>query len=157
MTDCVRELCLLSILSGAALSLMPEGGTKRLLRVVSTAALLALILNAAHRLDLSAYPLDFARWREREQELSAQADETRDALSRLVIEGEYAAYIQDKAAQLGVKVTEVRIATHWAEGVWVPESAVIRGVDAKDRAALASLLLSELGIPYERQEWPDDG
>lgn len=158
MRDCIRELCVLSLFCGAALSLCPEGGVKRLLRCLGTAALLALLLNALGKLDLSGYPLDAARFHERERELSLMGDELRRELNRHVIEEEYAAYIQDKAAELGLTAEEIRIGVRWsAEGVWIPESSRIRCGTAEERERLRTVLEADLGIPAERQEWIEDG
>ncbi len=158
MRDCIRELCVLSLFLGAALSLCPEGGTKRVLRLFSTAALLALILNAAGRLDLSAYPLDLALYREREMQLAERGEELRQEMNRLVIEQEYAAYIQDKAASMGIALRDVRIGVRWSsEGVWIPESSSIGCEGDAERSLIGTVLESELGIAAERQVWLGDG
>lgn len=158
MRDCVRELCVLSIFCGASLSLCPEGGVRRVLSLLSTAALLALVLSSLRLLQLDDYPLDLARYRERERQLTVRSGEAREALNRLVIEGEYAAYIRDKAASMGIAVEDVRIGVRWsAEGVWVPESSQMRAADGEQRSLLGAVLEGDLGIPEERQEWLDDG
>ena len=158
MIEGIREVCVLSIFCGAALSICPEGGAKRVLRLLSTAALLALILNSTGQLDLDAYPLELARYHEREQELTEQSGAAREQFNRLVIEREYASYIEDKAAALGIDAEEVRIAVRWsAEGLWVPESSSIRCPDGEARRLLGEILEADLGIASERQEWGEDG
>ncbi len=154
MREGLRQLCVLAICSGVLLSLTPEGGAKRVLQVLVSAALLVTVFRTLGCLDNTALAPELARYRELERSLSARGSEARDRLNRLVIEQEYREYIESRAAALGIETAEVRIELRWsAEGFWIPERSRIRLPDAGGREALGRILETDFGIPPERQEW----
>ena len=154
MKDCVRALCILSVFCGAALSLCPEGGGKRVLRVLETAVLLAVILRGLGQLDLSPYTAELAKLHEKELELSGRAEALESRLDSLVIEEEYRAYFEKRAETCGVGPIEVHIRARWnKDGLWVPDSASIRLSTDRGKEELSRILTGDLGIPAEKQEW----
>lgn len=155
--DCIRELCVLSVFCGAVLSLCPEGGVKRILRVLEVVVLLAVILNGIGRLDLSPNTLELARLQEKEKELLNGTEEMKNRLDRFVIEEEYRSYVQERAETAGVAPTEILIRTRWStEGFWIPDSSRICLDGNNARNTLSAILSGELGIPPDRQEWVAD-
>ena len=158
MRECVRALCILSIVCGAVLSLCPEGVAKKILRVLPTVVLLAVIFDCMGKLDLAPYSLELARSREWENTLLRDSGEMSDRLNRLVIEQEYASYVERRAEAAGVTVSEIRIRARWSkEGLWLPDSSRIHLIRESEKEVLAQILLAELGIPREHQEWTVDG
>ncbi len=156
--DCVREICVVSIFCGAVLSLCPEGGAKRILQILQPIVLLAVILNNIGKLDLSPYALYSASFHEREISLLQDSEAIKNRLDRLVIEAEYASYIERRAEAAGIPATEIQIRARWSkEGFWMPDSSRIRLPTESGRDELSRCLLGELGIPPERQEWIVDG
>ena len=157
MRECVRDLCLLSILFSAVVWLAPEGGAKQVLRILCSLALLAVILRSFNGLDLSLYAVEATKYRELEAELSSKGSEFRDRLNRRIIEEEYRTYIMDKAAGLGICTEEVKIGVRWnTEGVWVPDRSSIRLKSSEGISPLSAILLTELGISMQNQEWITD-
>ena len=157
MRDCIRTLCLMSILFSAAVWIAPQGGAKQVLRILCSLALLASVLRSVSGIDFSSYALESAKYREREAELVSKGTELRDRLNRLIIEEEYRTYIEDKAAELGICAEEVRIGVRWStDGVWVPDRSRIRLKSSEGVSQLSTLLLTELGIPLQKQEWALD-
>lgn len=155
MTELVERLCVLSVVFGLALSLMPEGGVKKLTGAVAAAALLLCLLDGVNAVDTGELLMDAARYRELSASLTADADALRSRLDRRVIEQECETYIEDKAAALGARVLSVRVTAVWsAEGYWLPEAVSVSGSWSEAaRARLSGLMETELGIPAERQEW----
>ena len=154
MRECVRELCVVSIFCGAVLSLCPEGGAKKILRILETAALLAVILNSVGKLDLETYSLQLARIHEMEEKLESDSIQLKSRLDRLVIEDEYVSYLEKRAEAAGINPIEIRILARWnKEGLWMPDSARIHLSSENGRYELAQILVGDLGIPAERQEW----
>ena len=155
MTELVERLCVLSVVFGLALSLMPEGGVKKLTSAVAAAALLLCLLDGVDAVDTGGLLMDAARYRELSASLTADADALRSRLDRRVIEQECETYIEDKAAALGARVLSVRVTAVWsAEGCWLPEAVSVSGRWSEAaRARLSGLMETELGIPAERQEW----
>lgn len=155
MADCIRQLCGLSVFCGIALTLAPEGSTRRMLSFACAVVLLACVLSGLRNLDTDAYALELAQIREREQRFLQHSEDVRTELDRRVIEERCRTYIWDKARELGLTLTDVRVSVQWSlEGVWVPYAAVLDGtLSETDRKRLGEKIETELGIPAERQEW----
>lgn len=155
----IRQLCAMSVLCGAALTMCPEGGVKRVTETVCTAVLLLTLLSPFAGIDLDFYALSEARRHEAETELFSRAEKVEERLNRIVIEGEYAAYIMDKAAQLGMTEIYAEVTARWElDGLWVPYSAQLSAQgDWRQKDELGRIIRDDLGIPFERQQWHGDG
>lgn len=158
IASAIRQLCAVSILCGAALSIAPEGVVKRVLEIVCSVVVISAVFQPLIGLDLTAYALELARTQELEAELEEQGTELNDRLNRLVIEERCGTYIMDKAQELGVELSGVWVTARWSlEGYWLPWSAELTGeAGDEQRAQLAGKLEAELGIPAERQQWSGD-
>ena len=155
----IRQLCAMSLLCGAALTLTPQGGAKRVTEILCTAVLVLTVLSPLKELDLDAYALSVAKYRETEAELFHKGEEAGERLNRLVIEREYESYIMDKAKNLGLTITEVQIEVEWSlDGLWIPYGAEVHVQgDSTTKDDLGRILRDDLGIPFERQQWYEDG
>ena len=155
----IRGICALSILCGAAMSIMPEGGAKRVAGILTAAILLTAILTPVKDIDLQSYALLAARYREQEAALTAQGEEINERLNRAVIERECEAYIMDKAKEIDIDIKEADVEVQWnTERVWTPYSACITAHAASaQKTALEDAVAAELGIPGERVTWRSDG
>lgn len=67
----------------------------------------------------------------------------------LGIQQRTAAYISEKAAQLGLSCRP-RVETAWRDGVPYPSGVTL---DIAENQALAEVLTDELGIPPSQQHW----
>lgn len=146
-----------SLLCAAAEALMPQGAVKRVGKLVCGLVLLAAILSPLTGLDLSGSQ----RWLEdylaaldlREAEL----EETVNGQMKGIIEQEYAAYIVDKAAQLGLTCglrVECRISE---EGLCLPVRAEVSGgLTEEERLRLVQIIESDLGIPESEQIYMEE-
>lgn len=159
MENCIRILCVLSVICSLALNLTPEGKDKQVMRFACSIVLLSAILSSFQAPDWEHYALETAKLREREQRFLQNAGEMEQELQRSVIEEAYGTYIRNKAGLLQIKLEDASVTAQWSlEGLWVPHSAVLRGaVEEQDRALFSALLETELGIPRERQRWISDG
>ena len=140
-------LITVSVLCAVADSLMPAGAVKQAGRLVCGLVLLCAVLAPVPGLDLEAGQ----RWLEhyhsevelRKKVLEEQVDEG----MKTIIEREYAAYVMDKAAELGVDC-QAQIQCRMQDELLLPEEAVVRGVfTQEEQAALAHVLEQDLGIP----------
>ena len=154
----IRQLCAIALLCGAALSILPEGGVKRVAEVVCTASLILAIVSPLKSLDMEGYALESAKRHELEAALTDEAEDARRRLNRLVIEQEYEAYIMDKALELGLEGLAVDVEVQWSlEGLWMPYGASVSGVCGQTgKEKLSALMAADLGIPYERQRWDSE-
>ena len=155
MSELFMQLCSVSVVSGAILSLMPEGGSKKVFRILCTAALISCIVQPFLGFDFQAYAAESAKLHEMESAFIQNAAQAKDNLSRKVIHQQYREYILDKACELGLDELEAEIHTQWSEeGLWVPFSIQISGNwDEAQKLTLKKIISDELGIPDERQQW----
>ena len=140
-------------ISGAAVvcavcgQLTPKGPVKQMTETLCGLVLTLALLSPLLELDLSAYALNLARYREAGAALTEEASEISRRLDRRVIEEELRAYILDKAAAL----TDARVELAWStEGLWVPVAAELWG---PYDPTVEAVIESELGIPAEKQTW----
>ena len=158
MREVFRELIGLSVFSGVILLLCPEGGAKRVLNVLCTAALALTVLPALHIPD--------ANWEASaaDQVLSPRQIEERGTaanqqLQQLFIQSELETYVSDKAAALGIIELRMRLETQQNDdGLWLPWASEIQGdLEPWQKEALGRMLWEDLGIPPERQRWNEYG
>ena len=147
-----------SVLCALADGLMPAGPVRRVGRLVCGLVLLAVILAPLAQLDLEGGQ----RWLEeyhlgledRTQELERQVDEQ----MKTIIEQEYAAYIVDKAAEMGLTCT-ARVSCQAVEGgVYVPSQTQVAGVLSQaERDQISQMIQADLGVPAQRQFYYEEG
>ena len=153
----LRAIIAVSLLCAVADALMPRGGVKRVGRLVCALVLIGAILSPIASLDVS----EGRRWldsylssvRSREAEL----EETVNSQMKVIIEQEYAAYILDKAAQLGLDC-DVRVECGLSEdGLYLPVRTEVAGLStAGEQEQLIRVIEQDLGVPAERQFYAEE-
>lgn len=158
IASCIRQLCALSILCGAAMSMAPEGSIKRVMGVLCSAALILAVIQPLKGMDLSQYALELAKYEEREAEFLEDGENMNDRLNRLVIQEGYETYIRDKATELEIEIRSLNVGVQWnMDGLWVPDTVEIDGEGSgESRRELGRIIEAELGIPAERQYWSEN-
>lgn len=141
-----------SLICALADALMPPGAVRRVGRLVCGLVLLGAILSPLTQLDLSSGQ----RWLEdylasleaREEDLT----ETVNSQMKVIIEQEYAAYIVDKAARLGVACSVQVECALSEEGLYLPARVRVSGaLTEKERAQIAQIIQEDLGVPQSEQ------
>ncbi len=157
MMTSVGRLCALAILGGVLLSLMPEGGVRRIAGIGCTAVLLLTAVNAVQETDWSAFRIEIARYHELSEELAADGRDARDKLDRSVIEAEYESYICDEAARLGIVELHAEVTARWdMAGLWLPYEVQLWGSCGEhEKKELTGHIKAELGVAGERVIWHD--
>ena len=159
----MRELLLLLIsiaLSEAViLCFADEERMRRVVRLVGGSAMALALLSAVMRFDYAAYA---ASLRREELEMQTDTDEIRDEAQRLnrrLIEEECAAYIRNRAEDLGIALQDVQVKLAWdVSGFWYPEEAELTLAENQQySAALQDAIQTELGIAPDAQHWRKDG
>ena len=146
-----------SLLCAVAEALMPSGAVKRVGRLVCGLVLVGAILSPAARLDVDGG----RRWLERYlfsvQAREAELEHEVNGQMKIIIEGEYAAYILDKAAQLGLDCT-VRVECGLSEeGLYLPVRTEVAGLStAGSQRELIRIIKEDLGVPEERQFYVEE-
>lgn len=143
-----------AILCALANSLMPDGPVRRVGRLACGLAVLAAVLGPVLRLE----PMEPEAWLEEYGQVMAvqrqELEQTRAETVGAVIEQSCAAYIADKAAELGAACTaQVTCASAGGEG-WLPDRVMVRGtLTPAQRAALSRTIWTELGLPEAHQSF----
>lgn len=141
-----------SLICALADALMPQGAVRRVGKLVCGLVLLAAVLSPLTRLDIA----DGQRWLEdylasldnREAELT----ETVNSQMKVIIEQEYAAYIVDKAARLGLTCSVQVECGLSEEGLYLPARARVSGaLTERERDQIVRLIGTDLGIPESEQ------
>ncbi|WP_251318042.1 stage III sporulation protein AF [Flintibacter muris] len=141
-----------SLLCAVADALIPSGGVKRVGRLVCGLVLMGAILSPVASLDVEGSQ----RWLEsclasvRSQE--AELEDRVNGQMKVIIEREYAAYIVDKAAQLGLECT-VRVECRLSEeGLYLPDRTEAEGLwTASAQEEMIRIIAEDLGVPAQRQ------
>ena len=153
----VRGLAAAGLFTGAVLALSPGGRSGKVLRLVCTLLLLAVLLSPLGRLDYDAYAEELSRRRLLGLDLSAKGEAESLRLLGSVIQQQTEAYILDQAAALGIRAARVEVTLAAGEEIPYPRSAEVwleGGTTGKE--ALEEILEGELGIPPRRQIWHVD-
>lgn len=141
-----------SLICALADALMPPGAVRRVGRLVCGLVLLGAILPPLTSLDLSGG----RRWLEDYlaslEDREAELTQTVNSQMKIIIEQEYAAYIVDKAAELGL-TCELRVECGLSEeGLYLPARAEVSGPLTEGERALISRMIAEnLGVPESEQ------
>ncbi len=149
MMDAAREWLLgvtaAAILAALAEGLMQEGGPKRVL--------LAAVFRPAAELTLPAEGGLSGYSAQIEEQADRLRTDTNDWM-KLVIEEQCAAYVMDKAAELGI-TCQVRVTcTQEEAGVFLPWRCSVTGdLAQEEQEQLVREIQSDLDIPAQRQEY----
>ena len=140
-----------SLLCAVAEALMPPGAVRRVGKLVCGLVLLAAVLSPLRELDLDSgqrWLTDYFSALDRQ---TSQLNETVDSQMKSIIERKCAAYIVDKAAQLGLTCSARVECRAGEDGLYLPVRADVSGTLPEDgRARLLQIIREDLGIPEDR-------
>ena len=146
-----------SLICALADALMPKGAVKRVGRLVCGLVLASAILSPLAGLDVESGQSWLERHLASVEFQRAELEEEVNGQMKVIIEQEYAAYIVDKAAQLGLTCglrVECRISE---EGLCLPVRAEVSGgLTEEERIRLAQIIESDLGIPASEQIYMEE-
>ena len=138
-----------AMLVALAESLIPAGSIRRIARLTGGLVLLAAILNPLLKLDTTAlteYKLELSAY-------SADLEEENEILMKDIIEEQSGAYIQDKAAALGIDC-QVTVEADGEEEWPIPQSVTVMGsLTAEQQEALERTIEEDFAILAERQRY----
>ena len=162
MTEALRGwvlgLCGAAAVCALALAVCPKGRVNGVLRVVCGAVMTIALLSPVVDFDFGVYSESLEKYRIEADAAANSASKSEDILSRTIIENECAAYILDKAVEVGLTMSSVRVSARWSvDGFWYPYEAAMEasGTQAA-KTELAEIVASDLGIPPDRQVWEED-
>ena len=109
MNNAILHLVVLSVVSGAVISIIPEGGVKSITTILSTLILISSIIGSIGKPDMQEYALKAADVDNIEQEFKLNTVENAAALKHIYFENQCIEYILDKAKECNIIVHEVDI------------------------------------------------
>lgn len=143
-----------AVIGAAAQAVMPEGAPKKAGRLAVGLLLLLAVVRPLVEADYEAMTADLTGYQAQAQEEVRDLTQENQTLVKAIIEEQTAAYISDKAKELGLDCT-VRLTWYYGpDGEVRPEEATVRGepTDSQQRS-LSGFLEEELGIPAENQSF----
>ena len=135
--------------------LLKEEQDRKILCLVSGAAMAALVISGLTGLDYDAYSSSLARERELVRWNEESVREDVNTLHRRYIEEQCTAYILEKATQQRIGLSDAVVTLAWnTDGYWYPVHAemTVSACDA-DLSSLKRLIERDLGIPISEQIW----
>lgn len=146
-----------AMLTALAQRLAPSGGAGRVVRLAGGLVLMLAVLSPLLRLDSGALTRALTRYRLEVEDYREELES--DNLERMkdIIEEQSAAYIQDKAARMGISCT-VEVSAS-GTGEWpVPELVTVTGpLTGEQQRELTEQIELDFAIPAERQYYESGG
>ena len=160
MTGAVRQWLLgvacTALVLAVADSLAPEGSVKKICRLAGGLALLLAAVSPVLRLDGGVLSEMLERYRAQVRSYEETLEEQNNLFYQTIIEESTAAYIVDKAKEMGISCQAEVTFSYDEDGVPCIWEVTARG-DWTDetREALARLVEDALGVPPQRQHYEE--
>lgn len=143
-----------SLICALADALMPKGAVKRVGRLVCGLVLASAILSPLAGLDVESGQSWLERHLASVEFQRAELEEEVNSQMKVIIEQEYAAYIVDKAAQLGLTCSARVECVRSEEGLYLPVRTEVSGALGEgERAQLVQIIGEDLGVPEPEQRY----
>lgn len=160
MTEMVRQWLLgvacTALVMAVADSLAPEGSVKRVCRMAGGLALLLAAVGPFIRLDSGMLSDMLEGYRAQVQSYEETLEEQNNLFYQTIIEENTAAYIVDKAEELGIFCQAEVTFSYDEDGVPCPWEVTARGEWTDEaRVTLERLLEDDLGVPIQRQHYEE--
>ena len=137
-------------------ALAPEGGVKKVCRLAGGLALLLAAVSPLLRLEDGAVSRALEEYRAAVQGCGDDLAEKTDLFYETIIAEETAAYIVDKAEEIGVSCQAEVTFAYDENGMPYPWEITARGEWTQERRdQLSALLEQELGVPVQRQYYEE--
>lgn len=159
MSELIREW-LLGISSAAILlalidQIVPEGGAKKVVTLAGGVFLVLVAISPIIKIDESALKDLTGQYQSDVQERSEELRREQEFLFESIIEEQTAAYILDKANELGVSC-RVSVTVAWSDEAPVPHTITLWGSWTKSqRDELRQWIETELGVPASMQHFEE--
>ena len=144
------------LLSAFALAMTPRGRVRSVISLLCGVVLALCFVSPLLEFDYEALARSLTVYRDSGESIAVSAIEINSQLERVIIEGQTATYILDKAQVMGLKLGEVSVtAKRGDEGLWYPHEVSITEAGEKLAAQekLRDAITADIGIPPERQYW----
>ncbi len=143
-----------AIIASAADRLAPDGTVRKIGRLAGGLLLVIVILQPVLTLDTDEMSLILSEHRLQTEEYRMELETENIQLVKYIIEGKTAAYIQDKAEELGVVCSAIVTCRLSEDNIPYPVAVVITGDLCEEQIrTLSQLIEEELAIAAENQQY----
>lgn len=143
-----------AMIAAAADALAPDGAAKKACRLASGLLILLAVVKPVLTLDPADLSKELARYRAASQGYSAALETENLRLMKSIIEERTGAYIQDKAAELGIDCKAEVICSVGEDETPYPAQVTICGELTQSQIkALSRVIAEELSIPEQEQSY----
>lgn len=150
----VLTVCVLCALAQAV---MPPGPVKGVGRLVCGLVLLCTVLSPLPGLDLEGNTRWLEGWLEGLEEQKRALEQQVGEERKVIIEESYAAYIVDKAEELGLTCT-AQVFCREEAGLYLPHWTEVSSPDSQEaQQVLSQFIRQDLGVPLARQSYINQG
>lgn len=142
-----------AMVAAVAEALTPKGFPKQLVRYAGGLLVLLAVLTPVKRLDSRVFGNAIADWKGRYENAAETLAEQNIEVTKTIIAQETAAYISDKAAELGITQCRVEVRCRMTDrGYPAPESVRVEGCGAEEAwQALSRCITADFAIEREGQ------
>lgn len=155
LRDWILGLTCAAMIAAIMGAFLPKsGGVARAGRLAAGLLLMWAAVGPLVRLDYDSLSASLSELRLQQERRNAELQNQNEEILKTLIESETAAYIWDKAKEVGA-VCQVKISCAVDDGgMPYPRSARVAGeLTEEQRSALSDYMAADLGIPPERQEF----
>lgn len=146
-----------ALVLAAAEGLAPKGSVKKVCRLAGGLALLLAAVGPLLRLDSGLIARAAEEYRAASQSCEEGLAEKSNLLYQTIIEDNTAAYIVDKAEELGLTCTARVTCEASEDGVYLPVRTEVTGLrTAGEQEKLIRVIERDLGVPAERQFYAEE-
>ena len=147
-------ITLTAFAAGLARQMAPEGREQAAVRLVGGLLLVLAILRPLGSWDWEGLSLEAGAFRQETLQQTENYEEEQIAALSAIIAEKTAAYIWDKAEELGLSCEVEVTVTAGESGIPLPDTAIITG---PYDPGLSALIEKEVGIPAGKQIWENIG
>lgn len=150
----IAALSAAGLFAAAAATLAPKGSGKKIVGIVCSLFLLAVLMQPAEGLRFERYAELLSAQNAMGEKIAGEAAENTQSVYALCIREKTEAYIWNRAKEWNIALSALCVTV--AEGQEYPYPQSVRLVwngDEAQKRRLGRMMEGELGIPFGRQEW----
>jgi Stage III sporulation protein AF (Spore_III_AF). len=144
-----------SLIAAILIALSPPGKSRKITIFASGFMLIVAMIKPVIGFDYSTFSSSVMQYGTMGQEYSVMLKEKNDSMLKRIIEERSAAYISDKATNLGMENITVKVGSEKGDGEYpYPYDVHVKAkYSISQKKALSDYLESEFGVPVSRQYW----
>ncbi len=155
LKDWIIGVTYVSLIAGILIAVTPKGRIKHIVRIAGGMLLMIAFIKPLMTMRFGSFSSVFRAFKNDAQVYKEQFDSKNKTALHELIEKKTAAYILDKAGELGIAQCKISIAlqTDNNDSIYPSEIWISAEASNNQRSALSEIIESEIGIDRESQHW----